>query len=104
MTDERLFIEACWPAPGRVRAVVSTRLGGCSVGPWATFNLGMHVGDDAAAVVHNRDLLCRRLGLAVPPQWLSQVHGRTVVDARADGVLREGDAVYTDCPIPFARS
>ncbi len=98
MTDERLFIEACWPAPGRVRAVVSTRLGGCSAGPWATFNLGMHVGDDAAAVARNRELLCGRLGLAVPPQWLSQIHGSSVVDARADGVLREGDAVYTDCP------
>lgn len=98
MTDECMFIGACWPVPGRVRAVVSTRLGGYSSGPWASFNLGLHVGDDAGVVACNRELLCRSLGFPASPQWLSQVHGRTVVDARADGVLREGDAAYTDCP------
>ena len=98
MADERMFFEACWPAPGRVKAVVTTRSGGCSAGPWESFNLGMHVGDDAAAVARNRELLCRRLGLPVSPQWLRQVHGRIVVDAQADGVLREGDAAYTDRP------
>ena len=96
MADEGSIIEACWPVPGRVRAVVSTRRGGYSAGPWESFNLGMHVGDDADAVRRNRELLCRMLGLPAQPQWLRQVHGTIVVDAKADGVLREGDAAYTD--------
>lgn len=33
---------------------VTTREGGVSVGPYATLNLGLHVGDTAASVVENR--------------------------------------------------
>ena len=89
MVDEGNIIEACWPAPGRVRAVVSTRRGGYSTGPWESFNLGMHVGDDANAVRANRELLCRVLGLAAQPQWLRQVHG-TIQEATGQ-VIATGD-------------
>jgi drug/metabolite transporter (DMT)-like permease len=34
-----------WPAPTAVRALVTTRTGGVSVGPYATLNLSAHVGD-----------------------------------------------------------
>lgn len=33
-----------WPAPASVRACVTTRQGGVSLPPYATFNLGDHVG------------------------------------------------------------
>ena len=36
-----------WSLPPGYRAVVSTREGGASLPPWASFNLGSHVGDDA---------------------------------------------------------
>ena len=42
-----------WPAPRSVQAVVTTRLGGVSTGPYASFNLGDDVGDDPAAVIAN---------------------------------------------------
>ncbi|MBZ0144380.1 MAG: laccase domain-containing protein, partial [Rhodocyclaceae bacterium] len=43
-----------WPAPAHVRALVTTRAGGVSRGPYAAMNLALHVGDDAAAVAENR--------------------------------------------------
>lgn len=67
-----------WPLPPGVRALQTTRVGGRSVGPWAGFNLGEHVGDDPAAVAANRAALARRLPAALV--WLSQVHGTAVAD------------------------
>ena len=49
MTDLQL-IEADWPAPSNVRAIATTRVGGVSVGPYESLNLGAHVGDDAPSV------------------------------------------------------
>lgn len=43
-----------WPAPARVRAVCTTRAGGVSAQPYATLNLGDHVGDRPADVAANR--------------------------------------------------
>lgn len=67
-----------WPAPPRVRALHSLRTGGVSCAPYASLNLGDHVGDDADAVQRNRALLAERLG--APPVFMQQVHG-TVVEA-----------------------
>jgi YfiH family protein len=58
-----------------VRAAVSLRTGGASGGPFASLNLGGHVGDDPAAVVENRIRLARALDLPAEPLWLDQVHG-----------------------------
>ncbi len=68
-----------WPAPARVRSVITSRDGGVSVAPYRSLNLGDHVGDDPLAVAANR----QRLGRSLPraPCWLHQVHGTTVVDA-----------------------
>lgn len=66
-----------WPAPPAVRAFSTTRHGGVSVAPFASLNLGDHVGDEAAAVAQNRALV-RRFTPAVP-HWLQQVHGVEVV-------------------------
>lgn len=74
------WIEPEWPAPSGVRAVATTRRGGLSRGPYASWNLGDHVGDDPAAVDANRRLLRERLGLPAEPLWLRQVHGCTVAD------------------------
>jgi YfiH family protein len=64
---------------------MTTRDGGISVAPYASFNLGSHVGDDPLAVASNRALL--RLALPAEPVWLNQIHSTTVADAdNADGV------------------
>lgn len=72
--------QADWPAPARVNAWVSTRDGGISSAPYSTLNLGTHVGDEPGAVADNRRRLAESLGLTEEPNWLSQVHGRRVVD------------------------
>jgi YfiH family protein len=81
-----------WPAPKRVRALVTTRTGGASGGPYASFNLGGHVGDDPAAVEHNRARL--RAALPADPVWLQQVHGTEVVDAATAPPLARADAAF----------
>jgi len=69
-----------WPAPARVRALSTTRLGGVSAGPYRALNLGDHVGDDPQQVRVNRERLQRDAGVPTEPCWLRQVHGIDVVD------------------------
>jgi polyphenol oxidase len=89
-----------WQLPDRVRAFVTTRVGGYSLGPWSGFNLGTHVGDDPQAVAANRALLqaalARETGNAATNlQWLQQVHGTLVHTASlASPGIPEADAIY----------
>lgn len=71
-----------WPAPPGVVAAMSTREGGVSAAPWHSLNLGVAVGDDAAAVTENRARFAAALGAR--PTWLRQVHGIHVIRLRAD--------------------
>jgi YfiH family protein len=82
-----------WGAPSRVRAVVTTRAGGVSHGPYASLNLSERVGDDPFAVERNRNIL--RAALPGDPVWLMQVHGTDVVDAAAVSSVPRADAAYT---------
>lgn len=87
------MIEADWPAPPGVRAVSTERSGGVSAGPYASLNLGDHVGDSADDVAANRRRLVNSLGLPSEPLWLEQIHGTDVLDldleqpATADGAV-----------------
>lgn len=72
-----------WPAPKIVRAAVTLRTGGVSRGPYASWNLATHVGDDTDAVACNRQILRQRLDLPSEPVWLKQVHGNRVIRADA---------------------
>jgi hypothetical protein len=73
------WIRPDWPAPARVRAVSTTRMGGVSLGVYASLNLGEHVGDAAAAVRENRRRLRTTLDLRQEPIWLKQVHGKQLL-------------------------
>lgn len=75
------WITPDWPAPPQVKAAATLRTSGVSEGPFASLNLGSHVGDDPAAVAQNRRLLSDGLALPAAPAWLNQVHGSNVVDA-----------------------
>jgi hypothetical protein len=88
------LIRPDWPAPRRVRAAMSTRRGGVSEPPFGSFNLGLHVGDDPAAVAANRAALREAVELPAEPAWLAQVHGVGVVDAANVTVPVEADASY----------
>ena len=72
------FLLPDWEAPACVRAVMTTRRGGVSRGPYASLNLAQHVGDDPAAVAENRRRLRAALELPAEPAWLEQVHGARV--------------------------
>lgn len=75
-----LVLRPTWPAPAAVQAAFSLRGGGVSLGPYASLNLGAHVGDQREAVAENRRRLCQQLELPAEPHWLTQVHGIQVAD------------------------
>ena len=76
-----------WAAPTNVRAVCTTRVGGVSASPYASLNLGDHVGDDPAHVARNRAILEREIGAR--PVYLKQVHGTAGV-VSLDGNTEDG--------------
>ena len=89
-----------WPVPANVHALITTRAGGMSCGPYASLDLGAHVGDEPEAVARNRALL-REL-LPAEPEWMEQVHGCNVIEAdvvsansvpRADGAVTRAPRV-----------
>ena len=92
------WLEPDWPAPPGVMAISTLRGGGASLGPYASLNLGDHVGDDPAAVAENKARLHRAAGLPSGPQWLSQVHGVSVADLDLEGPREPADAAFTRHP------
>ncbi len=75
---------------------MSNRFGGVGNGPYASLNLGTHVGDDPVAVAENRRRFSAMIG--AEPVWMNQVHGNRVVDAAAvlGGPVPDADAAFTD--------
>ena len=94
-------MDACfepdWPAPAGVRSLITTRHGGFSDGPWRSFNLGLHVGDDPASVNANRQRLYAIVGRR-PEQihWMEQVHGTRRVHVPAVESVPSADAAWTE--------
>jgi len=89
-----------WPVPPTVRAAFTLRSGGVSMGPFASLNLGTHVGDELDAVEENRRRLRHTLMLPDEPQWLSQVHGTAVatLERPMPGAPLRADAAVTRSP------
>ncbi len=81
-----------------VRMVFTSRAGGVSASPHASFNLADHVDDDPAAVAANRRRLADTVGLD-PARivWMEQVHSNTVtvVDGPRTGPVETTDALVT---------
>jgi polyphenol oxidase len=89
-----------WPALARLgaNAVITTRSGGASIGPYESLNLALHVGDDPGAVIDNRRRAAAALGAGLDDCVLSnQVHGtRAAVVTAADrgrGSIEQSDAI-----------
>lgn len=95
MLNEHLIFPD-WPAPANVRALQTTRRGGFSTSPYASLNLGSHVGDGPLVVVRNRMALNSLL--PSEPVWLNQVHGVSVVDVGQAGCLPQADASVSGRP------
>lgn len=78
--------------------VFTSRAGGVSAAPYDSFNLGTHVGDDAADVAANRARLAEVLGLPVERfVWMEQLHTNTVtlVDGPSATPVEATDALVT---------
>ncbi len=89
------IIKPDWPAPECVTAFVTCRAGGYSQGPFSSFNVGLHVGDDPLVVRRNRGKLKQLLPAQARLQWLNQVHGTRVIEVlpRTTSLRRKtGDA------------
>lgn len=97
-----MFIYPNWPAPNNVCALATTRLGGVSLSPYDSLNLGEHVGDKPEDVRKNRELLKQSAGLPNEPFWLQQTHSIHVLNLDTDTGLdlssQAFDASYSSRP------
>jgi len=105
VTEGLCLLRPDWDLPAGVHAFFTTRAGGCSLPPYASFNLGQHVGDDPQAVAANRQHLQAELGRATgwrapEIQWMRQVHGTRVhlAGRHLHMPAPEADALHANAP------
>ena len=89
-----------WNAPG-IGALMTTRHGGVSQGPFQSLNLRDGLGDDPQAVRRNKALL--RAAIGAQPVFLNQLHGARVArlfesDAAPNAPVHTADASVTTDP------
>lgn len=92
------FIIPNWRAPESILGCCTTRLGGVSKYQYASMNLGLHVGDDRACVLRNREILEQRLYPGMRTVFVNQVHGTDVAEVLDETYFREttdADAIVT---------
>lgn len=89
-----------WPVPSSIHALSTLRYGGASQTPFASLNLGSHVGDAPEAVAANRATLRTLAALPAEPVWLAQVHGTNVlrIDSPTAAGVAQADASVTRLP------
>lgn len=86
-TKTSCYVFPEWPAPAHVHAVVTTRQCG---------NLALHVNDDPAVVMANRQRLRQNLALPHEPVWLDQVHSADTINVDCAQTNLQGDAAYSE--------
>ncbi|NUL39314.1 purine nucleoside phosphorylase YfiH [Kosakonia sacchari] len=88
-----------WPLPKGVAACSSTRVGGVSLPPYDSLNLGAHCGDNTEHVEENRARVFAASGLPSKPVWLEQVHGTDVLTLSGGPYAsKRADASYSNTP------
>ncbi|TYR82642.1 peptidoglycan editing factor PgeF [Priestia megaterium] len=76
----------------------TTKNGGVSTSPFSSFNLGLHVNDDAKTVITNREHLAEKLNMPLS-NWVcaEQVHGNTIQKVtkteRGKGIYEYADGI-----------
>jgi YfiH family protein len=88
-----------WEPEGPYHVAFSTREGGVSSGRCASLNLGLRTADEPGNVHENRRRLCAEVG--GDPERLTlnrQVHGTTVLQARAGERNEQADGLWTEEP------
>lgn len=95
-----------WTAPANVLAAMTTRVGGVSVSPFDSLNLGYSTPDDRGAVTANECSVAAALGIdATSIRWVYQVHGCVVRNAEdlpvnepLGATVIEADAIVSRTP------
>lgn len=67
-----------WPLHQLVGTIQTTRLGGKSIPPYSSLNLGFHVGDNHETVLANHHIL--NAFLPTPAFWLDQIHSSEIIE------------------------
>lgn len=77
--DAALMMEPVAAGDKIILSGISLRTGGTSHGPFASLNLGLHVGDCSENVVENRRIVAEKIGLPLD-HWVcaEQVHGTAI--------------------------
>lgn len=81
-----------WALPKGVSALISQAVDVCAANPYGTFNLALHVGDNAHKVRRNRQQLLGAEPSLRAIQWLNQTHSSEVVLASGNCVTPFADA------------
>ncbi|MBU6339960.1 MAG: peptidoglycan editing factor PgeF [Bacteroidetes bacterium] len=93
----RTYIPAIFQTIPSLKAGQSTRWGGVSPAPFASFNMGLSTGDNPENVLENRRRFCEDLGFSLDQLALSsQVHGAEIWTTTAPGLNKGFDAIVTD--------
>ena len=94
------YITPTWPAPEGVKAFVTTRRGGVSIGAYQSFNMGLNSGDNKESVLLNRKQLTTDWNWKEPVLWVKQIHGTRLVSAvnMMDDQVIEADGVWSNSP------
>jgi YfiH family protein len=95
--NNSLLLTPKWSVPSHIKAYTTLRSPGYSEGPYAGFNLGLHVGDNESDVRANREILRQKANLPSEPKWTNQVHSNIAVLAEtiSDTPPVTADASYT---------
>jgi len=93
-------VKPSWDVPQSIQAFCTTRVGGVSVPPFDSLNLGLNSGDCPESVLNNRKILKRTI--PSEPVWLKQVHGVTVSTPTTRKLSKAGpfeaDAAVSNIP------
>lgn len=108
LMDDSYFLIKNWQKINpRIFAGFTTKMGGISNGPYFNNNMGLHVGDDNAKVVFNRNQFAKKINFPIS-NWVccEQTHGSNVqyiaetdwgkgTESYGDS-LKDCDGIYTD--------
>ena len=83
--------------PSNVKLLSTHRFinGGRSSNSFKNFNLALHVNDNYANVIANRNTLKNQFNLPSEPIWINQTHSSICIDATSINTIIEADASYT---------
>lgn len=98
-----------WPVPAQVKALttcrsllstntafsLTTERKGENLGNYVGFNLALHVGDNPAIVLANRQILKQEAKLPNEPVWLNQVHGIEAIEVKNNEVKKNSASMIT---------